>query len=118
MDRIQEVPAQPGAGATGMARAAQMLSRPGALMGADSAQQAAAAQGPSFANLLTSAIQSVQQTQAEATSVQQAYQQGAPNVGLEETMVAMNKASLSFQMLAQARNRVVAAYNDVINMPV
>lgn len=68
--------------------------------------------------MLVDAIQGVQRAQSEAAAVQGAYQQGDPEVGLETTMIAMNKASLSFQMLAQARNRVIAAYNEVMNMQV
>ena len=64
------------------------------------------------------AIDGVHKSQTASKTLQQAYQAGDPSVGIEETMVAMNKASLSVQMLAQARNKVVAAYNDVMNMPV
>jgi flagellar hook-basal body complex protein FliE len=33
-------------------------------------------------------------------------------------MVAVQKASLSFQQVVQIRNRVIAAYHDVMNMQV
>ncbi|MCK9508889.1 MAG: flagellar hook-basal body complex protein FliE [Pigmentiphaga sp.] len=96
----------------GMSRAAEMLGNPDGLVANPS-------KGASdFSNILSDALQSVHQVQQEAKVMQQAYQQGSPDVGLEETMIAMNKASLSFQMLAQARNRVVAAYNEVMNMQV
>lgn len=97
---------------SGMSRAAEMLGNPEGLMGSSQAG------APNFSNVLSEALQSVHQVQQEAKVLQQAYQQGSPDVGLEETMIAMNKASLSFQMLAQARNRVVAAYNEVMNMQV
>ncbi len=90
-----------------------MLSQPHALPG-----QPGTATSPAFSNILTEAIQSVHQAQSQAGVLQKAYQQGNSEVSLEHTMIAMNKASLSFQMLAQARNRVVAAYNEVMNMPV
>jgi flagellar hook-basal body complex protein FliE len=41
-----------------------------------------------------------------------------PDVGLEETMIAMQKASLGFQAAVQVRNKVVQAYNDIMNMNV
>lgn len=117
MDRIQNVLSStlaPSEGAsTGMARAAQMLGRPEALIGGGGAEPA-----PSFSNILSSAIQSVHGAQADAKVLQQGYQMGDPEVGLEQTMIVMNKASLSFQMLTQARNKVVQAYTDVMNMPV
>jgi len=115
MDRIPLVPAATAAQEQpGMARAAQMLARPDSLMAGGSAAPATG----SFSNVLVDAIQSVHRAQSEATALQKAYQQGDPEVGLEATMIAMNQASLSFQMLAQARNRVIAAYNEIMNMPV
>jgi len=118
MDRIQNVlsstlAASEGA-STGMARAAQMLGRPEALIGGGAPEGPA----PSFSNILSSAIQSVNSVQNESKVLQRGYQMGDPEVGLEQTMIAMNKASLSFQMLTQARNKVVQAYTDVMNMPV
>lgn len=116
MDRIQDALSSitaSTAGPTGMSRAAQMLAQPGSLMGG-----AAPAAAPSFSNVLSDAIQSVQKLQSESSTLQKAYQQGVPEVGLEQTMIAMNKSSIAFQMLAQARNRVVAAYNEVMSMPV
>ncbi|GGX36274.1 flagellar hook-basal body complex protein FliE [Pigmentiphaga litoralis] len=118
MDRIQNVlsstlAASEGA-STGMARAAQMLGRPDALIGGGAAEGPA----PSFSNILSSAIQSVASAQTDSKVLQTGYQMGDPEVGLEQTMIAMNKASLSFQMLTQARNKVVQAYTDVMNMPV
>jgi len=114
MDRIHDVLASSQGQPAGMARAAQMLARPDSLAQGASPAPAAGA----FSNVLVEAIQSVQRAQGEASALQKAYQQGDPEVGLETTMIAMNKASLSFQMLAQARNRVIAAYNEVMNMQV
>lgn len=90
-----------------------MLARPDALMGGQQVQGK-----ESFSNILSNAIESVHQAQTEAKVLQRGYQRGDPNVGLEETMISMNKASLSFQMLTQARNRVATAYNEIMNMPV
>ena len=33
-------------------------------------------------------------------------------------MIAMQKSSISFQAVVQARNRLMSAYNDVMNMQV
>jgi flagellar hook-basal body complex protein FliE len=84
-----------------------------------------AAKGPAngpdrvdFGALMRDAIGSVDQTQKEAASLGLKFQQGDPSVGLEDTMIAVQKASLSFQQLVQVRNRVVAAYHDIMNMPI
>ncbi|GAA4342360.1 hypothetical protein GCM10023144_44320 [Pigmentiphaga soli] len=111
MERIPDALQPLAADAPGMARAARMLAQPHAAPGAS-------APAAGFADMLGDAVKSVQQAQGEAASLQQAYQMGVPEVGLEQTMIAMNQASLSFQMLAQARNRVVSAYTDIMNMPV
>jgi flagellar hook-basal body complex protein FliE len=47
-----------------------------------------------------------------------AFVKGEPNVDLTEVMVAVQKASLSFQAMTQVRNKLVQAYQDVMNMPV
>ncbi len=110
VDRISALMGQETA-ATGMARAAQMLGR-----GEEAGQTKGAA--ANFSSMLSEAIETVHQSQQSARALQRDYQAGDSRVGIEETMVAMNKASLSIQMLTQARNKVVAAYNDVMNMPV
>ena len=33
-------------------------------------------------------------------------------------MVAMQKANISFQAVVQVRNKLVSAYQDIMNMPV
>jgi flagellar hook-basal body complex protein FliE len=114
VDRIAALMGQETASTSMTSRAAQMLGHPDALaqMGGKQGEQF------SFSSILSQAIDGVHQSQVTSKTMQQAYQAGDPSVGIEETMVAMNKASLSVQMLAQARNKVVAAYNDVMNMPV
>ncbi|MEM1090161.1 MAG: flagellar hook-basal body complex protein FliE, partial [Pseudomonadota bacterium] len=41
-----------------------------------------------------------------------------PNANLAEVMVALEKASVSFEGVKQVRNRLVAAYQEIMNMPV
>ena len=71
-----------------------------------------------FGALLKQSLDGVDRVQTQATSMAERFQLGDPKVSLEETMVAVQKASLSFQQLVQIRNRVVAAYHDVMNMQV
>lgn len=117
MDRVHNVlaltVAATGGQSAGMTRAAEMLARPDMPRGPSAAEGAG-----SFSSILGSAIESVHRAQSEASMLQKGYQSADPEVGLEQTMIAMNKASLSFQMLTQARNKVVTAYNEIMNMPV
>ena len=40
------------------------------------------------------------------------------NGNIHETLLAMSKADVSFRMLAEVRNKVVAAYQEVMRMQV
>ena len=71
-----------------------------------------------FQQALTQALGAVSQSQNTATALQREVQMDNPTVGLEETMVAMQKAQLGFQATLQVRNRLVQAYSDIMNMQV
>jgi flagellar hook-basal body complex protein FliE len=75
--------------------------------------------GPSeFATLLSKGIDSVNQTQQSAAKLSDAFQRGDPGVELPQVMLEMQKASVSFRALTEVRNRVVSAYQDIMNMQV
>lgn len=79
---------------------------------------ASATGGVDFANVLKSSLDGVNQAQRQAESLQQAFVLGDDKVSLSDTMIAMQKANISFQTAVQVRNKVVAAYNDIMNMQV
>lgn len=74
--------------------------------------------GSDFVASLDSALKAVSRNQQTSGELQRQFQLENPNVSLEETMIAMNKSSLSFQAAVQVRNRLVQAYEQVMNMPV
>mgnify|MGYP001765375773 FL=1 len=74
--------------------------------------------GSGFADNFKTALQSVSKAQNEATQLQNEVQKGNPNVSLEETMLAMQKAQIGFQATMHVRNRMVQAYTDIMNMSV
>lgn len=76
------------------------------------------AAGADFAAALEKALDGVNASQNEAQALARGFQLDDPSVGLEETMVAIAKANVSFQTLVQVRNRIVAAYHDIMNMQV
>ena len=80
-------------------------------------QAPAAAEG-GFSGALNSALTSVSQTQNESARLQREVQMENPNVSLEETMVAIQKAQIGFQATLHVRNRMVQAYTDIMNMQV
>lgn len=71
-----------------------------------------------FANVLKSSLDSVSQAQKTSEEMQKAFVMGDDKVSLSDTMIAMQKSSIQFQTTLQVRNKVVAAYNDVMNMQV
>ena len=74
--------------------------------------------GTGFADNFKTALQSVSSSQNEVNRLQKAVQMGDPNVSLEETMLAMQKAQIGFQATLNVRNRMVQAYTDIMNMSV
>jgi flagellar hook-basal body complex protein FliE len=75
--------------------------------------------GPSeFANILSKGIDQVNQTEQRATQLSDAFQRGTPGVELPQVMLEMQKASVSFRALAEVRNRLVSAYQDIMNMQI
>ncbi|GMU71313.1 MAG: flagellar hook-basal body complex protein FliE [Burkholderiales bacterium] len=76
------------------------------------------ASGVDFGTLVRDAIRGADQAQKDAAALGVRFQRGDPAVGLEDTMIAVQKANLSLQQIVQVRNRVVAAYHDIMNMPI
>ena len=80
--------------------------------------QAAQAGKMDFADVLKSSLDGVARVQAQSESMQKAFVLGDNSVSLSDTMIAMQKASINFQATVQVRNKVVQAYNDIMNMQV
>jgi flagellar hook-basal body complex protein FliE len=77
-----------------------------------------AAEGASFQQAMSQALRGVSDAQNEAVRMQREVQLDNPTVSLEETMVAMQKASIGFQAALQVRNKLVSAYSEIMNMQV
>lgn len=71
----------------------------------------------SFSDLLKQAVDSVNETQARSGELQTAYELGDTSVDITQVMIQMQKASVSFEAMTQVRNRLVSAYQDIMNMP-
>lgn len=72
----------------------------------------------SFSSMLGQAVNKVADAQKTAGNLRTAYDMGEPNVDITRVMIAAQKSSVSFEALTQVRNRVVKAYETVMNMPV
>jgi flagellar hook-basal body complex protein FliE len=71
-----------------------------------------------FASMLKGSLDRVDQAQGTANKMAEQFQKGDPKVTLEDTMVAVQKANISFQSALQIRNRVVTAYHDIMNLQI
>jgi flagellar hook-basal body complex protein FliE len=74
--------------------------------------------GFDFVASLDSALRSVSRNQQTSAELQRQFQLENPAVSLEETMIAMNKSQIAFSAAVQVRNRLVQAYEQIMNMPV
>jgi flagellar hook-basal body complex protein FliE len=77
-----------------------------------------AAGRPDFAGLLKESVNSVSEAQQASSKLQAAFEAEDPNVDVAQVMVAMQKSSLSFQAMVTVRNKLVAAYQEIMSMPV
>jgi flagellar hook-basal body complex protein FliE len=71
----------------------------------------------SFGGLIKDAIGKVNNAQADASAKQRAFELGDPNTDLSSVMLSTTKAQVSFRAMVEVRNRMIAAYQDVMNMP-
>ncbi|ALO46341.1 flagellar hook-basal body complex protein FliE [Pseudohongiella spirulinae] len=75
-------------------------------------------EGPGFGEMLKQAVDSVADTQQKSGELQRAFERGDPGVDITQVMIQMQKASVSFEAMNQVRNRLVSAYQDIMNMPI
>jgi flagellar hook-basal body complex protein FliE len=73
---------------------------------------------PDFADVLKASIDQVNQTQQDSQAKQQQFELNDPNANLQDVMVSLQKASLSFNTMVQVRNKLVSAYQEIMNMQV
>ena len=78
----------------------------------------AAGPAPDFASALKAAIDGVNQSQHQASVMEQQFSAGTGNMSLSDVMLAAQKANLSFQTMLQVRNKLVSAYQDIMNLQV
>ena len=69
-----------------------------------------------FANILRQGIDSVNNQQQRAGQLADAFERGTPGVELPQVMLEMNKASVSFRALNEVRNRLISAYQEIMNI--
>ncbi len=74
--------------------------------------------GAGFSTILKESVNQVNEAQQEAGRLKKAFETGVENVELPEVMIAVQKASISFQAMTQVRNKLMSAYQEIMNMQV
>lgn len=72
----------------------------------------------SFAGQLHAALDRISDTQNAARVQAEKFTLGEPGVALNDVMTDLQKSSISLQMGVQVRNKLVSAYQDIMNMQV
>ncbi|WP_448579894.1 flagellar hook-basal body complex protein FliE [Thermaurantiacus sp.] len=71
----------------------------------------------SFSSAMGEALKAVNGLQSASDVATTAYERGETH-DIAEVMLARQKASIAFEATLQARNRLLGAYRDILNMPV
>jgi flagellar hook-basal body complex protein FliE len=79
--------------------------------------QANQADPTSFGQMLGQMVQDVSAKQGEAAQAVQDLQAGN-NVSLHQAMIAMEEASVSFQLMVEVRNKLLESYQEIMRMQV
>ena len=93
----------PGAGLSGMTPLTPAAQDPQAVQG--------------FGEIMQNAIDGVDRLQKEANHSIQALADGSVQ-DIHQTMIAMEKASVSFKLVMEVRNKMVEAYQEIMRMQV
>jgi flagellar hook-basal body complex protein FliE len=88
------------------------IGKPGAAEGVEGSSKV------NFSDALKASLQNVSNAQNQADDLGKRFAAGDDSVALSDTMIAMQKANISFQSTIQVRNKLVSAYHDIMNMQV
>lgn len=72
----------------------------------------------SFANVLKQGLEAVNATQSKAADTAARFDRGEPGLELSQVMLEANKSQVAFRATVEVRNRLVSAYQDIMNMPI
>ncbi|HEY3590903.1 MAG TPA: flagellar hook-basal body complex protein FliE [Buttiauxella sp.] len=72
----------------------------------------------SFSSLLFNSINDISQASTSAKAQKQSYMMGTSDIGLNDVMVSSQKASIALNFGIQVRNKMVSAYQEIMNMAV
>lgn len=84
----------------------------------NSADSESAALRVDFASVLKNSLDDVNAAQNKSQQLSESFSMGNPGIHLSDVMISLQKASISFQLSLQVRNKLVSAYRDIMTMQV
>jgi flagellar hook-basal body complex protein FliE len=73
--------------------------------------------GTNFSDILREALNKVNDLQIESQNITDSFLSGETD-NIHNVMIASSKANLALQMTIQVRNKVMDAYNEIMNMQI
>lgn len=71
-----------------------------------------------FGAMLKGSINAVNEAQQHSRELKTGFVDGSGEATLADVMIASQKADLSFRAVTEVRNKLITAYQDIMNMPV
>ena len=71
-----------------------------------------------FQSVLKSSLDGVNNVQLQSQQLAQRFEMGDTTVSLSDAMISLQKSSIALQQTVQVRNKLVAAYQEIMNMAV
>lgn len=93
--------------------ALQQLSKKSPMLGTEATES----KPDGFAGTLKTALDQVNQVQHTSSDATTSYEMGQ-TTDIAAVMMAKQKASIGFEATLQVRNKLLSAYQDIMNMPV
>ena len=75
-------------------------------------------QDTNFGDMLKNTLNAVNEAQQYSSELKAGFENGTTDKSLAEVMIASQKANLSFRAVTEVRNKLITAYQDIMNMPV
>jgi flagellar hook-basal body complex protein FliE len=71
-----------------------------------------------FSSVLKQGLDAVSAAQNNASSLAARFERGEPGLELAQVMLEQQKSSVAFRATVEVRNRLVSAYQEIMNMPI
>ena len=71
-----------------------------------------------FGDMLKNSLDVVNEVQQHSSELKVGFETGTGDASLAEVMIASQKADIAFRAVTEVRNKLITAYQEIMNMPV